>query len=119
MRKQFVREQGSILIVAMMTITILTMICATSLYIASQNSGTGMQTSGWQQALSAAEAGVDTAMRALNANVSSSPAPWAGWRQGTYSDSTTFLLPTIEPSPTPSATAAGTPSATSYFLLPS
>ena len=54
---QTVNENGSVLVTTMMTMTILAMICATSLYIAAQNSGTGMQTAGWQQALTAAESG--------------------------------------------------------------
>src|SRR6266404_229128 len=103
-------EKGSVLIIALMTITIITMICATSLYIASQNTNTGMQTAGWQQSLTAAESGIDAAVRALNAYVSPSPgvspaAAWSNW----------YTVNTALPTPSPGVAAAGTtyePSAT-------
>src|SRR6266446_5872116 len=62
----FTTERGSVLLVALLTITILTLICATSLYVTSQNANAGMQTASWQQALTGAESGVDQAIRALN-----------------------------------------------------
>jgi hypothetical protein len=115
-------EQGSVLITAFLTITILTLICATSLYVTSQNQNSGMQTASWQQALAGAEAGVDTAVRALNTGT------WTGWNYQTYGSNT---LPNTKPpyvfsSPsgtaTPSSpypTASGTPSSTqyNYYLL--
>jgi Tfp pilus assembly protein PilX len=72
-------ERGSVLVTALITITILTLICATSLYVASQNTNAGMQTASWQQALSGAESAVDLAFNALN-NASASGSAWRGWR---------------------------------------
>ena len=93
-------EKGSVLVIALMTITIITMICATSLYIASQNSNTGMQTAGWQQALTGAETGIDAAVRALNAYVNPAPsaspaAAWTNWKTITI---TSGNLPGSKPS---------------------
>jgi len=68
-------QKGSVLLVALLTITILTLICATSLYITTQNATAGMQTASWQQALTGAESGVDAAMRALNTGVWTVPVP--------------------------------------------
>ena len=113
---------------ALMTITIVTLICATSLFIASQNSNTGMQTAGWQQALSGAENGIDAAVRALNAYVSPTPgtSPAAAWNNWYTINS---ALPTPSPgaiisgySYEPSATAtpaSGPPTASQYNYLPS
>src|SRR5437764_8844297 len=116
-------EKGSILITALMTITIITMICATSLFIASQNSNTGMQTAGWQQALTGAESGIDAAVRALNAYVSPAPSSspsdaWslAGWKIASQSGTS---LPAAEPSPSPANSATSPPDATHYNYLPS
>src|SRR5690348_13765944 len=122
-------KDGSVLLIAIMTITIICMICATSLYIASQNGNTGMQTAGWQQALTGAESGIDAAVRALNAQVSNGTSTcsscWSNW----YTVSS--ALPTPAPSASPVAgfsyePASGTGSASSaaptgsqYNYLPS
>jgi len=52
--------------VALLTITILTLICATSLHITSQNANATTQTASWQQSLAGAEGAVDQAMSELN-----------------------------------------------------
>jgi Tfp pilus assembly protein PilX len=113
----FIRERGSVLIVALLTITILTLICATTLHITSQNATTGMEVSSWQQALSAAESGIDTAIRALNDN------SWTNWISVNQTvTSGTYALPTTEPSlsPSPAPTAAPNPSpGATYNYLPS
>jgi len=46
--------EGSVLLVAILTLTILTAICATSLYVATQNTNSTSQTASWQAALSGA-----------------------------------------------------------------
>ena len=76
-------NKGSILMMALLSITILTLICATSLYIASQNTNSGVQTAAWQQSLTAAESGVDAAVRALNTGV------WTNWRSALPRSATT------------------------------
>jgi Tfp pilus assembly protein PilX len=80
-------ENGTVLIISMTTITILTLICATSLYVMSQNANSGMQTASWQQALSGAESAIDRGIVALNTN------SWTGWKMVTSTS-----LPTTKPS---------------------
>src|SRR5689334_9396967 len=102
-------DRGSVLMMALLTVTILTLICATSLFIASQNTNAGAQTAAWQQSLTAAESGVDAAVRALNTGV------WTNWRTVTSG-----TLPTVEPAANTGSAATGVPtSATQYNFLPS
>ena len=112
--KQSVSEQGSVLVTALLTITILTLICATSLYVTSQNANAGMQTASWQQALSGAESAIDAAIRALNDD--GQTGAWTNWVQMPQSGTT---LPTVEPTPSSTATPAGIPDSSHYNLLPS
>ena len=72
----------------LITITILTLICATSLYVTSQDATATTQTTSWQQAMAGAEAAADQAMNALNTNT------WTGWY--TITDGS---LPVGQPSP--------------------
>ena len=117
-------ESGSVLVTALITITILTLICATTLYVASQNTGAGMQTASWQQALSGAESAVDQAFNALNQSAlpSPSPSPWAGWKSVKCSSPLPTLptLPTTQPTPSgspfPSATAPPAPGYLNYYV---
>ncbi len=115
-------NKGSVLIIAMMTITVLTLICATSLYIASQNTNTGMQTAAWQQALTGAEAGIDAAVRALNQKGTSGANAWTNWKM------ISTALPTPSPGaavagytyePTGGTAAAAVPTTSQYLYLPS
>jgi hypothetical protein len=100
------REQGSVLVMAVLTMAILTAICATSLYIASQNANSGAQAASWQQALSGAESGVDQAIAALNTKT------WTNWV--TVSGS----VPNLQPSPGPTPTAAtGSPQTNQYNYI--
>lgn len=111
-------DRGSILLVALFTITILTMLCATSLYITTQNSNAGMLTASWQQALTAAESGVDEAIRALNEDGTPGSNAWTNWISVGQSGNS---LPTTEPSPSPSPSPAATapPDSSHYNYLPS
>src|SRR5438477_9931581 len=95
-------QLGSVLITTLLTITILTLICATSLYVASQNANAGMQTASWQQALTGAESGVDQAIRALNTS------SWSGWYN------ITGTVPTAQPTPSATPAATGTPASGHY-----
>ena len=119
------KEKGSVLITAMFTITIVAMICATSLFVMSQNTSTGVQTAGWQQALTGAEMGIDTAIRALNENGIGSANAWTNWK------TVSSILPSPSPSGSPvqgftyeptgvaSATATAPPTSSQYNYLPS
>jgi hypothetical protein len=103
-------NQGSVLIVAILSITILMLICATSLYVTSQNATSNMQTASWQQSLTAAEGGVDAAIRALNNKT------WTSWISV---NQTGTSLPTAEPAPSPSPAASAAPDSSHYNYLPS
>jgi hypothetical protein len=59
--------------ISLLTITIMTLLCATSLYIASQDANSGMQAASWQQALTGAEGAIDQGIMALNTG------SWTGW----------------------------------------
>ena len=122
-------DNGSVLLIAIMTITIIAMVSATSLYIASQNGNTGMQTAGWQQALTGAESGIDAAVRALNSQVnngtSSCSSCWSNW----YTVSSALPTPapsaspvvgfTYEPASGTGTAASGPPTANQFNYLPS
>jgi Tfp pilus assembly protein PilX len=97
-------NKGSVLVIAILTITILALICAVSLNITSQNSNATAQTAAWQQALAGAESGVDQAISALNTGT------WTNWSAATGN------LPSTPPvaSPTPFPTASGAPITGSY-----
>ena len=123
-RNLLIHKRGSVLVIALLTITILTLICATSLHVTSENASTGMEVTSWQQALSAAESGIDAGVRALNddANNYSSNA-WTNWVSVNQTvTSGAYGLPTTEPtsssSPAPSAAPKPSPGAT-YNYLPS
>jgi len=66
-------EDGSILMMGLITITILTLICATSLYVTSQDANATRRPPVEQQAMAGAEAAVDQAMNGLNTGT------WTGW----------------------------------------
>jgi hypothetical protein len=102
------KQRGSILMITMMTITILLMLCVTSLYITGQNGNAGMQAASWQQALSGAESAVDQAIAALNTNT------WNNWV--TVSGSVPNLQPSLGATPT---AASGPPSSSQYNYLAS
>jgi hypothetical protein len=117
-------NEGSVLIIALFTITILTLICATSLFVTSQNTSTGVQTAAWQQALTGAEMGIDAGVRALNQNGSSTANPWTNWKL------VTSALPSPSPSGSPvqgftyepttnNGNASGPPTSSQYVYLPS
>jgi hypothetical protein len=106
-------QRGSVLVTALITITILTLICATSLYVASQNTNAGMQNASWQQALSGAESSVDQAFNALNMSASGTSGAWTNWKKVDSSS-----LPTTKPS---GGSAASTPPPSNKYnyLIPS
>jgi hypothetical protein len=118
------KQHGSVLIMTLLTITILSLICATTLYIGTQNTAAGMHAAGWQEALTTAESGMAVATRALNKN------SWTNWR------TVSTALPTpCAASPTPCAVsgytyepatgastgsaASAAPSSSQYNYLPS
>jgi hypothetical protein len=110
-------ERGSVLVTALITITILTMICATSLYVASQNTNAGMQTASWQQALSGAESAVDQAFNALNLSAAGTSGAWTNWKKVNNS----LPYPPTKPSGGSSVSVNANPPTNGnyYYLIPS
>jgi Tfp pilus assembly protein PilX len=82
MKTKIANEQGSVLMTALLTITLLTIISATSLYVTSQNANATTQTASWQQALAGAEGAVDQAMSTLNSYAKTAPSN-AAWTTAT------------------------------------
>ena len=103
-------DRGGVLIITILSITILMLICATSLYITSQNGTTDMQAASWQQSLTVAESGVDAAVRALNNKT------WTNWISVNQIGNG---LPLSEPAPSPSPAATAAPDSSHYNYLPS
>jgi hypothetical protein len=98
-------EDGSVLITSLMTTTILSIICATTLYVASQNFNTVSQAVAWHQSLNAAESGVSQAIAALNDGA------WTSWT--VYSGS----APNVAPSGSPAPGATSAPDTAHFNLL--
>ena len=107
---------------AMLTMTILSLICATTFYICTQNTAAGMHAAGWQEALTGAESGMALATRALNKN------SWTNWR----TVSTALPTPcaasptpctvsgyTYEPAGGTGSAATTAPTSSQYNYLPS
>jgi hypothetical protein len=108
MKTKTANEQGSVLMTALLTITLLTIICATSLYVTSQNANATTQTASWQQALAGAEGAVDQAMSTLNSQT------WTGWYTAAKP------LPTGKPNSVNPIPASGPPASGSYnYYFPS
>ena len=103
-------ERGSVLITCLLTITILTMICAASLYVTSQNANSGMQTASWQLSLAGDESAVDQGFNALNTDT---PAFWGNWHKVTGS------LPASRPTGGSLATAKPILGDYNYYYPPS
>lgn len=101
-------QSGSVLLTVLLTISILSMLCFTTLYIAGQNGNAVAQGASWQQALGAAESAVDQAIAALNTGT------WTNW--------TTLpgVVPNLQPQPGPTPVAAtGAPGVNQYNYLSS
>lgn len=88
-------EQGSITIIALLTLFILTMVAVGVLRTVVPRFHVAHQTSGWQEARLAADAGIDIALERLNANVpnpSATSANWSGWKLNTSTAATGPML---------------------------
>jgi hypothetical protein len=105
------QENGNILVIALLTITILTMICAVSLHVTTQTATATTQTTSWQQSMAGTEAAADQAMKALNTK------NWTGWYPVSSSS-----LPSGQPSPTTTPFPSGystNPAANQYYYYSS
>ena len=101
--KNQLNNGGSVLVTAILTLTILSLICALSLHVTSQNTNSTSQTASWQAALSGAESGVGQAYYALNKS------NWTGWK------TVTGTLPTTQPTGGTTTTAAPTSGQYAYY----
>ena len=78
------RTRGSAIIVALLSLAIISVLAAGVLRTVVPRYQVSFQTAGWQESRLAAEAGVDLALERLNANVANlttSSADWTGWKQ--------------------------------------
>jgi hypothetical protein len=110
MKTNFTSNDGSVLITAFLTITLIVLLASTSLYVAGQNQTTGSQAASWQQAMTAAESGVDKAVAALNTG------NWNTWSKVTQTGTN---LPSVETGITTSGSATSAPATGYYNYLPS
>ncbi len=99
-------QSGSVLILALFAVAILSLLLASTLSICQNKYHTVFQAASWQEAVHGAEAGVDLAMDALNRG------EWTGWQTGSNGGNPP---PRTPPSTGATATAAtGPPSPGSY-----
>jgi hypothetical protein len=91
------RCAGSILPMAMVSLSVLAMVAAGAIYRVGPNVASTYHSASWNDALNSAEAGADLALAALNTSLSDPAAAWAAW---TPADAITFpktWVPTIAP----------------------
>ena len=96
-------QRGSVLVVSLFTVTILSLIFATTMLIATNQQHVVYQIASWQEALHGAESGADLAMAALNGH------SWTGWKTLTGTPPKTV--------PTGGMTSTGAPPTGSYNYL--
>ena len=83
------RCDGSVMLVALITILVLLFLIGTTLMSTTNKYFTAYQWASWQEALQGAESGADVAMAELRKDVALTYAPgggpaWAGWNAGKY-----------------------------------
>src|SRR4029450_5776980 len=91
------RQAGSILPTALMSTTVLAMIAAAAMYRVMPRLSTTYHSASWAEALYAAEAGADMALKAANDSLTTPATAWNAW---TPSDAATFpktWVPTVAP----------------------
>ncbi|MDB6147510.1 MAG: hypothetical protein JWO45_1174 [Spartobacteria bacterium] len=105
MRRQNLANQGSILVWTVLTIAILSLLAAEVIRLVTAKYQNALQTATWQEALLAAESGIDLGIVELRKSLF--PAPnhaWEGWNNTPGNGVTSYGLTTI-----PNAGLAGTP----------
>src|SRR3954470_13012665 len=84
MRKPFISTHGSILVWTVMTITVLSLLAAEVIRLVSLKYQSALQTASWQEALLAAESGIDLGIVELRKSLFPSPNQgWDGWNNTT------------------------------------
>src|ERR1041384_6006227 len=99
------RSQGSILVWTVMTIAVLSLLAAEVIRLVTLKYESALQTATWQEALLAAESGIDLGIVELRKSLF--PAPnhaWEGWNNLPNDGVTAYALTTV-----PNSGLAGTP----------
>src|SRR5438876_309620 len=105
MRARLPNNSGSVLVWTVMTVFVLSLLAAEVVRIVSAKYQNALQTSVWQEALLAAESGIDIAIVELRKSLYPSPNnAWEGWNNVPGNGVTGYELSTI-----PNAGFAGTP----------
>ena len=105
MRNPNSKTDGSVLVWTVLVITILSLVAGELLHVMSSKYYSAIHTSIWQEALVAAESGVDLAIVELRKSLYPPPNnAWQNWNTGVGAGSTNYGLTTI-----PNAGLAGTP----------
>jgi len=105
MRRQHSTKAGSVLVWTVLVIAILSLIAVETLRLVTAKYQNALQTSTWQEALLAAESGIDLAIVELRKSLY--PAPnqaWEGWGNPPGNEVTSHELTTV-----PNAGLSGTP----------
>ncbi len=99
------RNEGSILVWTVMTIAVLSLLAAEVIRLVSLKYQSALQTATWQEALLAAESGVDLGIVELRKSLYPSPNhAWEGWNNAPANGVVSYGLTTV-----PNAGLAGTP----------
>lgn len=80
-------EAGSILATAMMSMAVLAMLTAATIYRITPRLASTYHSASWNESLNSSEAGLDMALKAMNASTTAPATAWVGWAP---SDATTF-----------------------------
>lgn len=105
MKRSQQRQKGSALVWTILTVTVLSVVAAELLLVVSRKYYNTLHTATWQEALLAAESGVDLAIVELRKSLYPAPnSAWEGWTSAPGNGVTGYGLSTI-----PNAGLAGTP----------
>src|SRR3982750_1920596 len=105
MRLSYSSQRGSILVWTVMTIAILSLLAAEGIRLVSLKYQSALQTATWQEALLAAESGVDLGIVELRKSLFPGPNhAWEGWNNSPGNGVVSYGLTTI-----PNSGLAGTP----------
>jgi len=105
MRRQHPTKKGSVLVWTILVIAILSLIAVETLRLVTAKYQNALQTSTWQEALLAAESGIDLAIVELRKSLYPSPNhAWDGWNNQPGNNVTGYELTTV-----PNAGLNGTP----------
>src|SRR5207302_7963005 len=105
MKRQRATRAGSILVWTVLTIGILSLIAVETLRLVTAKYQNALQTSTWQEALLAAESGIDVAIIELRKSLYPQPnSAWQGWDNAPGNNITGYELTTV-----PNAGLNGTP----------